>query len=154
MTSLDSSTITFDDSLGDLSTSHQPLLSSAETGAQCMSSAQEFLKKLFPDDACVEFCSEEQRLIVEHSLLCKDNFVGILPTGGGKSLAFLIPALAQPGCINLVVAPNKALMADLMRKTKTLGVPCCKWTSKSQDVGNAAIVFLAMESIISPAFKE
>ena len=122
--------------------------------AQHTSSAQELLQKLFPNDASIEFRSEEQRLIVEHSLLCRDNFVGILPTGGGKSLAFLIPALAQPGCINLVVIPNKVLMVDSMRKTKNLGVPCCKWTSKSQDVGNAAIVFLAMESIISPAFKE
>lgn len=109
---------------------------------------------MFPNNSNVGFRSEEQRLMVEHALSGQKNFVGILPTGGGKSLVFLIPALAQPSHINLVVVPNKALMVDLLRKTKDLGIACCNWTSRNQDVGDAAVVFLAMESIVSMRFKE
>jgi hypothetical protein len=147
---VDSGVITFDNSLANGSFETQP----PSHGHTNISPAKELLQKLFSSDPHVEFRSEEQRLVVEHALLKEHNFVGILPTGGGKSLVFLIPALAEPSCISLVVVPNKALMVDLMRKTEDLGISCFKWTSRNRDVGSAAVVFLAMESITSGAFRE
>ena len=51
-----------------------------------------------------------QDLIIQSVLDGKDTFA-LLPTGGGKSVCFQIPALMQPG-ICLVISPLVALMKD------------------------------------------
>src|SRR5688572_13702596 len=51
-----------------------------------------------------------QREIIEDALAGRDVFA-LLPTGGGKSLCFQLPALVQRG-MTLVVSPLIALMKD------------------------------------------
>jgi ATP-dependent DNA helicase RecQ len=51
-----------------------------------------------------------QREIIEETLAGKDA-LAILPTGGGKSLCYQLPALTRPG-LTLVVSPLIALMKD------------------------------------------
>lgn len=46
-----------------------------------------------------------------HRALRQENVIGLLPTGGGKSLTYQIAALLQPG-ICLVIDPIKSLMKD------------------------------------------
>ncbi|WP_035383604.1 DNA helicase RecQ [Ferriphaselus sp. R-1] len=61
-----------------------------------------------------------QQAIVEHVIAGGDALV-LMPTGGGKSLCYQIPALARPG-IGIIVSPLIALMQDQVDALKQLGV--------------------------------
>lgn len=61
-----------------------------------------------------------QRDIIETSLAGRDVFA-LLPTGGGKSLCFQLPALARPG-LTVVVSPLIALMKDQVDQLEAAGV--------------------------------
>ncbi len=61
-----------------------------------------------------------QEEIISDSLAGKDVFA-LLPTGGGKSLCFQLPALARPG-LTLVISPLIALMKDQVDQLQTSGV--------------------------------
>jgi ATP-dependent DNA helicase RecQ len=61
-----------------------------------------------------------QREIIEANLVGEDVFA-LLPTGGGKSLCFQLPALARPG-LTVVVSPLIALMKDQVDALQASGV--------------------------------
>jgi ATP-dependent DNA helicase RecQ len=61
-----------------------------------------------------------QREIVE-SLLAGQDVLALLPTGGGKSLCYQLPALAQAG-LTVVISPLIALMKDQVDNLAELGV--------------------------------
>ncbi|OII69694.1 DNA helicase RecQ [Streptomyces sp. CC77] len=62
----------------------------------------------------------EQREIIEHVIGGGDALV-LMPTGGGKSLCYQIPALVRPG-VGVVVSPLIALMQDQVDALRALGV--------------------------------
>ena len=61
-----------------------------------------------------------QEEIIRDVLEAKDVFA-LLPTGGGKSLCFQLPALARPG-LTVVVSPLIALMRDQVDAMQSMGV--------------------------------
>src|SRR5687768_14955192 len=62
----------------------------------------------------------EQAEIIDHVINGGDALV-LMPTGGGKSLCYQIPALVRPG-VAVVVSPLIALMQDQVDALRTLGV--------------------------------
>ncbi|GIP44466.1 DNA helicase RecQ [Paenibacillus sp. J45TS6] len=82
-----------------------------------MTEAQEMLQTYFgyPD------FREGQKKIVE-SLLQHNDTLGIMPTGGGKSICYQIPALLYSG-LTLVVSPLISLMKDQVDALLAMGIP-------------------------------
>ena len=62
-----------------------------------------------------------QREIIEYALRGYDAFV-LMPTGGGKSLIYQLPALLMPG-LTVVISPLIALMQDQVDRMRANGIP-------------------------------
>ena len=79
----------------------------------------------------------EQQQIVEHVTGGGDALV-LMPTGGGKSLCYQLPALLRHGC-GLVVSPLIALMQDQVEGLRQLGVRAA-YLNSTLDAASAADV--------------
>ncbi|GHJ47654.1 ATP-dependent DNA helicase RecQ [Catellatospora sp. TT07R-123] len=81
-----------------------------------MSDAAEVLSRVFGYDSF----RGAQADIIDHVIGGGDALV-LMPTGGGKSLCYQIPALVRPG-VGVVVSPLIALMQDQVDALRALGV--------------------------------
>jgi ATP-dependent DNA helicase RecQ len=68
-----------------------------------------------------------QRPAIE-TVLSRRDAVIVLPTGGGKSICFQVPALLYPG-LTIVVSPLISLMADQVQALQRRGVAAEYWNS-------------------------
>lgn len=103
----------------------------------------------------------EQEAIVEHINAGGDALV-LMPTGGGKSLCYQLPAILREG-VGIVVSPLIALMQDQVDALKQLGVRAA-FLNSSQDAdearevttqlmrGHLQIVYIAPERLLMPSF--
>ncbi len=103
-----------------------------------------------------------QREAVQAALDGRDSLV-VMPTGGGKSLCYQLPALAGQD-LTVVVSPLIALMRDQCARLTDLGHPAVMLASGGDGAGNrdalnavrdgrAAVCFAAPERFASSAFR-
>ncbi|MCL4440992.1 MAG: DNA helicase RecQ [Firmicutes bacterium] len=105
---------------------------------------------------------EGQEQIINNILQGNDT-LGIMPTGGGKSICFQIPALLFPG-ITLVISPLISLMKDQVDTLNSLGIPASfinsslnqgEVTERIRDasMGRYKILYVAPERLESGLFR-
>ncbi|GAA2793397.1 DNA helicase RecQ [Crossiella cryophila] len=90
-------------------------VTSTEAGTD-VADATQVLRRVFGYDSF----RGEQQAIIEHVVAGGDALV-LMPTGGGKSLCYQIPALVRPG-VGVVVSPLIALMQDQVDALTAAGV--------------------------------
>ncbi|AIL33077.1 DNA helicase RecQ [Basilea psittacipulmonis] len=81
-----------------------------------MLTPKDVLQKVF---GFPHFRGKQEEII--HTLLSGKDVFTLMPTGGGKSLCYQIPALLMPGCA-VVISPLISLMHDQVSYLKSLGI--------------------------------
>jgi len=121
------------------------------------SQAQTILKKIFGYDSF----HPTQEKAIKAVLAGKDTFV-LMPTGGGKSMCYQIPALVLPGT-TIVVSPLIALMKDQVDGLRANGVAAeflnsSLESSDQSDIikkvlqGEVQLLYVSAERIGTPEF--
>lgn len=120
-----------------------------------MTTAHHILQHVFGYDA---FRGQQQQII--DTLVAGGDALVIMPTGGGKSLCYQIPALVRQGC-GVVISPLIALMQDQVDALKAAGVKAGFLNSSlSMDQANEVerqllsgeleLLYVAPERLIQP----
>ena len=104
-----------------------------------------------------------QQAVIEATLAGRDTVV-LMPTGGGKSLCYQIPALVREG-VGLVISPLIALMHDQVRALQALGIEAA-FLNSSMDygeqqavidrlrAGKLKLLYIAPERLVQPATQD
>ena len=104
-----------------------------------------------------------QEEIIRHALAGRDVFA-LLPTGGGKSLCFQLPAVMEEG-LTIVVSPLIALMKDQVDALQLAGIPAtflnssldsgeAKARLRSLYAGGPRLLYTAPERLMLPGFLD
>jgi len=118
-----------------------------------------FLQQYF---GYVSFRPLQQEIIL--SLVAGKDTVAVLPTGGGKSICYQLPAVMKDGCA-LVISPLVSLMQDQVARLRELGIPAvCLYAGLGQaaaerELRNAAegaykLVYVSPERLQNGRFRE
>lgn len=121
------------------------------------------LKRLMQNIFRKENFRTGQREIINKGFQLK-NVVGLLPTGGGKSLIYQMAALLQPG-ITIVIDPIKSLMKDQYDNLIKASIDACLYINSSLEGinreianeklenGEALFIFVSPERLLIPSFR-
>ncbi len=120
-----------------------------------MTTPQTILKNTFGYDTF----RPHQREVIENILARRDT-LAIMPTGGGKSLCYQIPALLFEG-LTVVVSPLIALMKDQVEQLRAAGVPALflnstlapeTYAANMEHIrrGEVKLLYVAPETLLTP----
>ena len=80
------------------------------------------------------------QLDIIHSIMEGNDTLVLMPTGGGKSICFQMPALLAPHGVTIVVSPLIALMRDQVEALLANGIPAAAIHTNQTEAENRAIM--------------
>lgn len=109
-----------------------------------------------------QFRNGQEEII--QKVLQKQNVLGIMPTGGGKSICYQLPALVLEG-LTLVISPLISLMKDQVDSLNEVGIPAAFINSTLSNLemnervrkatrGEIKLLYVAPERLESADFRE
>ena len=109
-----------------------------------------------------QFRNGQEEII--QKVLQKQNVLGIMPTGGGKSICYQLPALVLEG-LTLVISPLISLMKDQVDSLNEVGIPTAFINSTLSNLemnervrkaarGEIKLLYVAPERLESADFRE
>ncbi|QUS36103.1 DNA helicase RecQ [Falsirhodobacter algicola] len=98
-----------------------------------MTAPATFLRDIFGFDA---FRPGQEEIVA--AVTAGQNTLAIMPTGGGKSLCYQLPALCRDG-VTVVISPLIALMRDQVRSLREVGVEAGALTSANTEAENEEV---------------
>ncbi|MEI9903564.1 MAG: RecQ family ATP-dependent DNA helicase [Asticcacaulis sp.] len=124
-----------------------------------LEAAEETLRRVFGFEAF----RDRQAAVIE-AVLAGHDVLAVLPTGGGKSLCYQIPAILKPG-LGLVISPLIALMSDQVTALQARGVRAARFDSSQSlgqrdDIWEAArnggldLLYLSPEALSQPFVRD
>ncbi|EXK23309.1 hypothetical protein FOPG_20056 [Fusarium oxysporum f. sp. conglutinans race 2 54008] len=97
--------------------------------------------------------AESMRSIM--ALKADQTAINVLPTGAGKSILFMLPAVMEDTGTSIVVVPFVALMDDLVTRATDMGVDCIRYRSSMnsgrEGMPRAARLIVVSADIVSSA---
>ncbi|MGH9467381.1 MAG: RecQ family ATP-dependent DNA helicase [Terriglobales bacterium] len=109
-------------------------MASASSAANPPAPAREALHRFWGYE---DFRPLQERVI--SSLLANRDVCVIMPTGGGKSLCYQLPAALQPGRTAIVISPLLALMQDQVTQLGQMGIPAAMLNSTQTSSDQASV---------------
>src|SRR3954463_3651625 len=85
----------------------------------------------------------EQEAIIEH-VLSGGDVMALMPTGGGKSLCYQLPAVLLNG-LTIVISPLIALMKDQVDSLNVAGIPAA-FLNSSQSAGEQSQIITQLNN--------
>jgi superfamily II DNA helicase RecQ len=107
----------------------------------------------FLNDEGAKFKSKEQERGCELALGGEESFICVLPTGGGKSMLYMLAAFTEPDMTTIVMCPNVALLRDQVQRVEACGLTYAVWYASEQEpIPMVHIVFVGLETLASAGF--
>ncbi|HXP49831.1 MAG TPA: DEAD/DEAH box helicase, partial [Bacteroidia bacterium] len=78
----------------------------------------------------------------------KSPIIVVMPTGGGKSLMFMLPASVKDAGTTVVVTPLIALKQDMQKRCRELGLDCIVWGTERR-MHDSCFILVTPESAVS-----
>ncbi|KAF9487623.1 P-loop containing nucleoside triphosphate hydrolase protein [Pleurotus eryngii] len=118
---------------------HTPPYLPSSSAVNVHPSRLDVVKRLYGSDS---FQSPQQAAMFEYILQNTYTVVGILPTGGGKSLMFYGPSLVEKDGVTIVISPFVALADEQFETAQQLGIPVSRWPSSAADLSSTRLLIV------------
>lgn len=129
--------------------------------AEALPHIEYFLKNIFQKEKF-----RKGQLPILNRALKNETVIGLLPTGGGKSLTYQLAALLQPG-ITIIIDPIRSLMVDQFEGLLNIGIDKCDFINsiltreekhfvqdKVLPYGKTQFLFCSPERLVIQEFRE
>ena len=136
-----------------------PMLADSPTSLPGLDAARQTLERVWGH---ADFRGLQARVVTE--IMAGRDVLAVLPTGGGKSVCYQIPAILRPG-LGLVISPLIALMTDQVEALKQQGVAAARLDSglslnertdvlRAAQSGELDLLYVSPEGLASGALTD